>query len=227
MLTVVRITGPSRHDRELLAGILRSLIRETGITCEVVGNDVDLPDRPNWKNVLKSMFKSKLLPIVIGDSAGGIPIPSRLKAALRAARDANRKLAKKNQQLEGKLAECAKASSGARQYQFGWEARGRAEQAAAQQARNSAEKEFETKLAAYKHATRQELRRARSEAAIATPYMVLHMVDGHPRPYVVQSYHNPSIEEICAACQISLTTTNPDELRWTPMVAPVIPTKTT
>lgn len=171
-----------------------------------------------------------LLPIVVSSNREGDepPTNSLLINELAAARKSAQDLHKKCQQLENvvkrKDEQISNLTSGSQTAQFSagqryasgiYEKRMRG-------IRDAVAKEFDRKLAAYKDATRSEMKALR-RGGCPSVFMVSHAEpDGQTQPHVIMSYHTPTADEIRATCGYPEV----GEIKCGPLIVPLVQPQT-
>ena len=221
---VIRVSGPSGSGRSAIACALQKLLLENGITCELISSSVELS---STKLSLKMLLQGKLLPIIVSPNRPGDDVPPvmELLKELAVARKSAQDTHKRCQQAEAKLAR-AEADMDERHkrnnaYKIGWSAAARQYSDQRTKLREEFQKEFDRKLAAYKDATRSELKALR-HGACPLVFVVAHETEHGNTNNIVLSHHKPSEAEVREACGYppggKVVVAN--------MIAPLIPPKT-
>lgn len=174
-------------------------------------------DAKDWPHSLKSVMNGKLLPIIVSANREGDETPSQtqLMQELAVARNSAQKLHERCQQLEKLVAE--------KEQKFAGRANYAAYSRAVTQVRVECREEFDRKLAAYKDATRSEMRSIR-RSSLPGVYVAFHVDEkaNVSDPCFVLSYHEPGEVELREVCGFPETGT----IRHRPLVVPLIAPKT-
>lgn len=220
----IRIVGPSGSGRSAIAAALYRLLNENGVTSELVNCAVD---EQSWRIDLKSLMKGKLLPIIISPNRPGDEVPpvmelmQELAAARKSAQDQHKKrqnLEKQMAEMETRLEEVVKGNGA---WSEGYRSAERNLNARINSIRDELQKEFDRKMAAYKTATRSELKALRFGVCPDT-YMAVHRPDkGKSTPYIILSYHRPTEGEVRIICGFP----EGGRVTCTPVIAPLVPPK--
>jgi BMFP domain-containing protein YqiC len=218
----IRVIGPSGSGRSSIAAALHKLLKSNGVSSELINCAVD---ETTWRTELRPLMSGKLLPIIVSPvrEGDGIPPVMGLMQELAVARQSAQDMHEKCQALEAKLAATQQrldsVSKGASGFNDGMRY---AQRVAAEHQRNvreEVEKRFDRMLAAYKDATRSDLRSLR-QGSCPNIFMVSHAApDGTSTPHVVMSFHKPSIEEVREVCGYP----EQGEISIGPILAPMIP----
>lgn len=200
----IRVIGPSGSGRSAIAAALHKLLKDNGVASDVINCAVD---EKSWKLELKSMLRGKLLPIIVSPNRhdDDIPATMELMKELAAARKSAQDARKKCQQLEVKLVaeehRTAQLTFGNEQYNTGYAHGVRKVDELLQKARADMQKEFDSKLAAYKDATRSEMK-ALSLGSVPDAFIASHTnVTGvQSSRHIILSYHRPSENEVREVC---------------------------
>lgn len=199
---------------------------DNGVTSEMISCAVD---EQSWRLELKTLLRGKLLPIIVSANRPGDDVPPvmELMKELAAARKSAQDMHKKCQRLEAQVANLEKSrhelAKGSRGFNEGMHYANRINSEHAQKLREEMQKEFERKLAAYKDATRGELKALR-HGSCPSAYLVAHTdADGKKStPHVLLSYHRPSPDEIAEACGYATG----GDISCSPLLVPLVPPNT-
>jgi hypothetical protein len=222
----IRVVGPSGSGRSAIAAALYRLLNASGVTSELINCAVD---EQSWRIDLKALMRGKMLPIIVSPNRPGERVPPVMEfmTDLAAARKSAQDQHKKCQSLEKQLAEVEKLLASVAKdngaWNEGYRSAGRAWEKRIKNIREELQKEFDSKLASYKDATRSELKALRFGVCPDT-YMAVHRPEeGKSSPHIILSYHHPTVAEVRSICGFP----EGGKVTCTPVLAPLVPSKTT